>query len=249
MADLLIVDNDKVAINEIASIVQKSKYRFLSIYKSNTAKRGMLLLKQSQPSALILDLSLPDMDGIKFGRAALQLYPSLPVIVVTQLKMFNLAQNALNSGFSSYLLKPLTKNELIETFDRVLTPTISKEINQGLKSNQALSTDLTNPIESAIQFIQNQYHETLTLKQVSDKVYLSPSYLSRLFKEETGMTVVEYLLFVRVQKAKDLLRLSSLPIEAIAHHTGFANPSYFATAFKKLVGKTPSEYREQFHWK
>ncbi|AMQ20904.1 hypothetical protein A0V43_08370 [Geobacillus sp. JS12] len=59
---------------------------------------------------------------------------------------------------------------------------------------------------------------------------------------------VEYLSFVRVQKAKSLLRFSSLPIEVIAHNTGFSNPGYFATTFKKIVGKTPSEYREQFYF-
>jgi YesN/AraC family two-component response regulator len=93
------------------------------------------------------------------------------------------------------------------------------------------------------------YGYALTLKEVANQVYLSPSYFSRLFKEEVGMTFVEYLSFVRVQKAKTLLRVSSLPIEIIANNTGFSNASYFATAFKKLVGKTPREYREQFHFK
>ncbi|MGG3007396.1 MULTISPECIES: helix-turn-helix domain-containing protein [Geobacillus] len=92
------------------------------------------------------------------------------------------------------------------------------------------------------------YGYSLTLKEVADQVYLSPSYFSRLFKEEVGMTFVEYLSFVRVQKAKSLLRFSSLPIEVIAHNTGFSNPGYFATTFKKIVGKTPSEYREQFYF-
>lgn len=250
MAELLIVDNDQLARREICTMIKESKYHFLSIYESSTVQRGLLLLKQSQPSALIIDLSLPDMDGIKFGRTALQLYPTLPVIVVTQLKMFELAQDAINSGFSSYFLKPLSKNELIETFDRVLAPEISSEINIGTnkQSGQFLS-DIKNPIESTIQYIQLNYGEQLTLKGIADLVYLSPSYFSRLFKEDTGMTFVEYLSFVRVQKAKGMLRLSSLPIEVIANNTGFANSSYFATTFKKIVGKTPSEYREQFHWK
>ncbi|MDQ0218701.1 AraC family transcriptional regulator [Peribacillus cavernae] len=249
MAELLIVDNDQHARNEISSIISESKYNFLSIYEASTVQRGLLLLKQSQPSALIIDLSLPDMDGIKFGRTALQLYPSLPIIVVTQLKMFELAQQAMNSGFSSYLLKPLSKNELLETFDRVLTPEISSAVNQVInKGSGSFITDLKNPIESAIQFIQLNYGESLTLKQISNQVYLSPSYFSRLFKEDTGMTFVEYVSFVRVQKAKGMLRLSSLPIEVIANNTGFANSSYFATAFKKIVEKTPSEYRDQFHW-
>ncbi|WP_026691829.1 helix-turn-helix domain-containing protein [Peribacillus kribbensis] len=248
MAELLIVDNDQMARQEVSCKIRESKYHFLSIYEASTVQRGSLLLKQNQPSALIMDLSLPDMDGIQFGRTALQLYPTLPIIVLTQLKMFELVQKAMNSGFSSYLLKPVSKNELIETFDRVLAPEISSQVHYGINhSSGEFVTDLKNPIDSAIQYIQMNYGESLTLKAISNRVYLSPSYFSRLFKEETGMTFVEYVMFVRVQKAKGMLRLSSLPVEVIANNTGFANSSYFATAFKKLVGKTPTEYREQFH--
>jgi two-component system, response regulator YesN len=248
MAEILIVDDDKYARKEIRTFIEKSKFRFLTIYEANTAQRGMTLLKQNRPSILILDITLPDMDGIKLGRSALQLYPDLPVIVVTQLKMFEFVQKAINSGFSAYLLKPLSKNELYETLDRVLPMGLNREINQTINGNSKFSSDLKNPIESAIQFIQMNYGYSLTLKEVADQVYLSPSYFSRLFKEEVGMTFVEYLTFVRVQKAKSLLRFSSLPIEIIAHNTGFSNPSYFATTFKKMVGKTPSEYRDQFYF-
>ncbi|AGE21890.1 two-component response regulator [Geobacillus sp. GHH01] len=248
MAEILIVDDDKYARTEIRTFIEESKFRFLTIYEANTAQRGMTLLKQNRPSVLILDISLPDMDGIRFGRSALQLYSDLPVIVVTQLKMFEFVQEAINSGFSAYLLKPLSRNELYETLERILPMGLNREINQTINGNRNFSSDLKNPIESAIQFIQMNYGYSLTLKEVADQVYLSPSYFSRLFKEEVGMTFVEYLSFVRVQKAKSLLRFSSLPIEVIAHNTGFSNPGYFATTFKKIVGKTPSEYREQFYF-
>ncbi|WHY72038.1 response regulator transcription factor [Fictibacillus enclensis] len=248
MSELLIVDNDKQCRKEVCAIIQESKYSFLSIYESSTAHRGMLLLKQSKPSALMIDISLPDTDGIAFGKIALQLYPDLPIIVMTQLKMFELVQSSINAGFLGYLLKPLSKNELIETLDRVLIPVLSKSINQVMKSNEEpFTADLKNPIGSAIQYMQIYYSEPLTLKGVADKVYLSPSYFSKMFKEETGMTFVEYLSFVRVQKAKSLLRMSTLPIEVIANNAGFANSGYFATTFKKLTGITPSDYREQFH--
>jgi two-component system, response regulator YesN len=248
LAEILIVDNDKDTRKEIRTFIEESKFRFLTIYEANTAQRGMILLKQNRPSTLILDISLPDMDGIKFGRSALQLYSDLPVIVVTQLKMFEFVHEAINSGFSAYLLKPLSKNELYQTLDRVLPQGLNQTLNQTIDIHNNFSSDLKNPIESAIQFIQMNYRNSLTLKEVADKVYLSPSYFSRLFKEEVGMTFVEYLSFVRVQKAKSLLRFSSLPIEIIANHAGFANPGYFATIFKKIVGKTPREYRDKFQF-
>jgi two-component system, response regulator YesN len=246
LSELIIVDNDKQSRKEVCSLIGESKYRFLSIYESSSASRAMLLLKQSKPSALMIDLSLPDMNGIAFGKTALQLYSDMPIIVMTQLKMFDLVQASINAGFMGYLLKPLATNELIETLDRVLIPVLSKNVNQAM-NREEFTVDLKNPIGSAIHYIQLNYSEPLTLKGLADKVYLSPSYFSRMFKEDTGMTFVEYLSFIRVQKAKGLLRMSSLPIEVIANNSGFANSGYFATAFKKLLGITPSEYRDKFY--
>jgi two-component system response regulator YesN len=108
------------------------------------------------------------------------------------------------------------------------------------------SVDLANPIESVLRYIHNNYHLPLTLNEVASMVYLSKSHFSRLFKNVTGMTFVEYLTQVRIQKSKYLLKTSSLPIDVIAHKTGFSNASYFATIFKRLEGKTPKEYRELF---
>ncbi len=250
MAEVLLVDNDKQSRQEFCQIIQASKYNFLSVYESSTADRALFLLKQNKPSCMVVDLSLPDMDGIKLGRTALEMYPDLPVVVVTHLKMFSLVQDAINAGFSAYLLKTLSKDNLVETFERVLTPELSKQINNFMNRGKGgIVSDLSKPIESAIHIIQERYSESLTLKNVSNQVYLSPSYFSRMFKDETGKSFVEYLAFVRMQKAKTTLRLSSLPIEVIANNTGFTTAGYFATTFKKHVGVTPSEYRDQFYWK
>lgn len=249
MAELLIVDSCKETRREIRFLIENSQYNFLTIYESSVAKRGLMLLKQSQPSALLLDLSLPDMDGLAFGKLALEMYPDLPIIVVSQIKMFELAQQTINAGFSAYLLKPLSKNELLGTFERVLDSKIIKEVNQSLNEGEKFITDLRNPIESAVQYIQLNFSEQITLKNLADLVYLSPSYFSKLFKDETGFTFVEYLAWIRVQKAKDMLRMSLLPIDVIANNTGFNNSGYFATTFRRLEGKTPSQYRDQFYWK
>ncbi|MGD6875688.1 response regulator transcription factor [Bacillus infantis] len=247
MSEVLIVDNDKQSRTHLRSIIEESEYSFLSIYEASTAQRGLILLKQNKPNCVIMDLSLPDMEGVKFGYTALQLYPGLPIIIVTQLKMFELVQESINSGFSAYLLKPLTKTEIIEVFNRVLTPELSKRVNGVLKKDEIFS-DPGNPIDSAIKYIQDNYHASLTLKSIADSVYLSPSHFSRMFKEQLGMTFVEYLAFIRIQKAKSLLRLTSFSVEVIANNTGFSTAGYFSTTFKKVVGVTPSEYRDRFSW-
>lgn len=122
MPEVFLVDNDKQSRHEFCQIIKDSKYNFLSIYESSTANLALFLLKQNNPSCMVIDLSMPDMDGIKLGPTALEKYPDLPVVVVTYLKMFSLVQDAISAGFTANLMKALSKMDLVETFERVLTP-------------------------------------------------------------------------------------------------------------------------------
>lgn len=245
LAVLLIVDDEVENRQEIRYIVEESQYNYLSIYESDSAERGLVLFKQIKPSIVILDLSLPDMDGIQLGKLMSEHDPHVPIIVLTYLKMFEMAQAAINAGFYRYFLKPVSKFELLTAFDKLFLSNLVKEPISLRKAEQP-QIDLGNPIKSVIDYIHGHFHEPITLKEVADRVYLSTSHFSRLFKAEMGVTFIEYLTKYRVEQSKKLLKMTSLPIEVIANNTGFANAGYFATTFKRLEGKTPSEYRNLF---
>ncbi|PLR97559.1 DNA-binding response regulator [Bacillus sp. T33-2] len=249
MAGLLIVDDDIETRQAVRSIIQGSPFSDLPIWEEETAEKGMERLKDKQPSFLLLDLSLPDMDGIALGKKALDIDPEIHVIAVTHLQMFQTVQVCINAGFSAYLLKPLSKGELLQIFARLhtaelLQASITHLNNKDQHIGEVLEKDLGNPIQTAIKYIQLNYHKPLHLKEVADMVYLSPSHFSRLFKEEAGLTFIEYLTDYRLDKSKHLLRMTSMPIEVIASMTGFASSAYFSTSFKRKEGQTPSEYRQ-----
>ncbi|BAD74267.1 two-component response regulator (plasmid) [Geobacillus kaustophilus HTA426] len=246
MSDLLIIDSDDKARIDIRKKIEDSPFHYLNIHEASMAREGLQLIKQIQPCVIIMDISLKDEDGISFGKSVIQLYPAIRILIVSHLQMFEIVQSAINAGFSGYYLKPISRTELLSGLERILTPsldTMKTKANQHYGKGME-SIDLANPIESALRYIQDNYHLPLTLNEVASMVYLSQSHFSRLFKSATGMTFVEYLTQVRIQKSKYLLKMSSLPIDVIAHKTGFSNASYFATTFKRLEGKTPTEYRE-----
>lgn len=249
LAGLLIIDDELESRQEIRLAIEESPYQYLSVYESDSGENGLFLLKQNRPSILILDISLPDMDGIEVGKKALELNPRIAVIVLTHLKMFELAQAAINAGFARYFLKPLNKMELISSLEKLLNADLireTQELRKTTSGSEDVEIDLGNPIQSAVRFIQKHYHEPIKLNDVADGVYLSASHFSRLFKAEMGMTFIEYLTKYRVEQSKKLLKMTLLPIEVIASNTGFANASYFSTTFKRLEGKTPTEYRNLF---
>ncbi len=100
-------------------------------------------------------------------------------------------------------------------------------------------------IEKAIEYINENYEERLTLEDVADHVYLSSTYFSRIFNQELGMSFNGYLNKVRIDKAKALLLHGNMSLADISATVGFIDQSYFTKVFKKLTGMTPNEYRKK----
>lgn len=105
-------------------------------------------------------------------------------------------------------------------------------------------TKLRKVIRDVERIIQNRYKENITIKQLSDEVYMSPSHLQCIFKKETGSTINDYITVVRIEKAKELLKKPDLKIYDVSNLVGYQDTNYFAKVFKKVVGVNPAEYRE-----
>ncbi|MFD2611185.1 response regulator transcription factor [Paenibacillus gansuensis] len=100
------------------------------------------------------------------------------------------------------------------------------------------------PIEKALQFIEENYNRSITLQDTADLLYLNPSYLSRLFHEETGETFSKYIVRVRMRRAKELLKNTPLKVYEIADRVGYKDFRHFAKTFKETEGITPAQYRD-----
>lgn len=102
-----------------------------------------------------------------------------------------------------------------------------------------------NFIEKAKEFINGSFAlEDLNLGSISEKVSVSPGYLSQLFKQVEGISCVEYITKIRINNAKRLLKETNLKTYEIAEKSGYVDPQYFSTCFKKIVGVSPTDYRD-----
>lgn len=93
------------------------------------------------------------------------------------------------------------------------------------------------------QYVEEHLGDQLSLNRIAESVYLSPSYLSRLYKRVTGSKLSEYIAGRRLDRAQELLRRGELKIHEIAKELGFDSPAYFTHFFKKMTNRTPQEYR------
>lgn len=100
-------------------------------------------------------------------------------------------------------------------------------------------------VQSAVDYIRNHYQQRLTLEGIAQKVYVSPSYLSRLFKKEIGCTVIELLTKVRIEEAKKVFHDPKYTVRQVAAEIGFEDANYFSKVFRRLEGITPSEYKQK----
>lgn len=98
--------------------------------------------------------------------------------------------------------------------------------------------------EKIMSFIEEHYHEEVNLDQLAEEIHLSKSYISRIFHQETGGRLVDYLTARRIKQACRLLGTTDLPVEQIGIAVGFPNASYFNQLFKRVLGTTPLKYRK-----
>ncbi|MOA08594.1 HTH-type transcriptional regulator YesS [compost metagenome] len=135
-------------------------------------------------------------------------------------------------------LSQIQEPQLILTWfqDRVCAPFL-KEL--GGRSD----TQVKRLIEQAMLYLQDNYMKDISLDNCADHIGTNPFFLSKTFKQVTGKNFIDYLTGLRLDKAKELLRDSSMKINDVAVQVGYQH-SYFNRIFKKLEGMTPSRYRE-----
>jgi len=96
----------------------------------------------------------------------------------------------------------------------------------------------------AINFVKQNYMKKITLEEVANHVYLSPSYFSKIFKEEMKSNFNTYLNHIRIEMSKKLLMDDSIDLVDVSNLVGYEDQSYFSKVFKKITGVSPGKYRE-----
>lgn len=149
-------------------------------------------------------------------------------------------------GGDLQILEQVTENKETLATEKGAEDYICRLLETAISEREGISKDKNGKhVSDIIEYIEANYtNEELNLNMVAEYVNFSPSHLSAIFSQETGKTFIKYLTDLRIKKAKELLRCTSMRSSEICEAVGYKDPHYFSYLFKKNVGLSPIEYRE-----
>lgn len=233
MFTILLADDD----NEF-----RQEFRmFFDDYRVLEARNGREVLeilgKPHVVDLVILDERMPEMTGTDALAEIKRIQPDLYTIILTGHSSEYVAIKALKAHTDDYFIKSVGIKKLKKIIDNLLT---ERTYRDGLEGD-----DTAAKVEKIREYIERNADKVISLADIARVVYLTPKYISRIFKEYTGMTFNQYKLSVKVKLAKKFLLDSTRGVNQIANELGYKNAESFIRIFKKEEACTPGEYRER----
>ena len=223
---------------------------------------GLRIILELRPDIVITDIRMPGLDGIQMIERLQNKCDAL-FIILTAYNSFEYARKALRYGVVEYISKPLDELEfqtlLVRTcakvaqrkeYEKVKVQMEKMDDSRIMLFQEYLRGDQSvqkSHVSRAVHFIESNFSDDIGVQEISKGLQMSESYLSRLFKDETGYTIGDYLLNYRIKQACLLLDDSSAKIYEVANQVGFRDQRYFSVLFKKIVGITPREFQNKLN--
>lgn len=246
MYKVVIVDDNIAAVEMIATMISWDTLNCSVVGVAYDGARGQALIIAQKPDIIISDIHMPGLDGLKMIETTKNSSPHSRVIFVSAYDDFNYAKKALSLHASEYLLKPFRSSELMQCVMQVIeeiqvaSPMISPSTIAG---NSQKTDNLT--VNHMLEYVRVHISSPLTLATLSQHFGLCPSYISTLIKKETGKKFTDWVVDLRIEFAKQLLKDPLHNVQEIANLVGYNHYVTFYNLFVKNVGMPPTAYRKQ----
>lgn len=226
MLRAMIADDEPAVGKLIRYFLNEEQMPIQIIAEVGDGQAALDTILTQHPDLVFLDIQMPVMTGLDVIERAKREHCTAKFIVITAYSVFEYAQSALRLGADDLLLKPINGQQLIAAINRAV----------GMKFSS------NRQVNDILLYLGDHLGESLTLNDIAEKFYISSYHLSHLFKKYMGMTCIECVHWMRIEKAKDLLINTNKSIKEISEQTGYSNLNNFYMHFKKLTGMTPKSY-------
>jgi AraC family L-rhamnose operon transcriptional activator RhaR len=178
----------------------------------------------------------------------LQSFFSEEVDNIKNIKLLNCESNVIEhiyeKMYTEFKLKDKGYIEILRAYVIELLITIFRLYEKSRNTNRNTETEKRQIVDKVIKYMRDNYSNDIKLEDLSTMAFLSPNYFSKLFKECTSTTISEYIQKLRVEEACKLLKNTDKKIIDISFQVGYKDIKFFNQIFKRIIGKTPGEYRK-----
>lgn len=245
---LLVEDNDELR-RELELILGKH----FQVFEAKNGQQGLEKAMLIFPDLIITDLIMPEMDGLAMSReikSNINLN-HIPIFMLTVLQNRSQKIESLETGISEYLEKPIDINLLIAKVVNSLT--WQKKLQKKYQEESELETAVQFRNESDEKFIKEMEafilerikDESFSVHDIGERFNMSRTSLYMKLKNLIDLSPQDLIINTRLKYAKNLLLKTKKNIKEVAYESGFSNPKYFSTSFKKFYDMTPSQYRSK----
>jgi YesN/AraC family two-component response regulator len=233
---VLLIDDENPVHLAIRSLIDWPSLGMRAPQSAYNGQEGLKCMERLHPDIAFVDMNMPLMGGADFLQVASRNHPYCQYIVVSGYDDFQYAKAAIRAGAVDYLLKPIDRSEL----ERALKKAVSRLPERAPAPEEQTPAEV---IAAVRDYIDRHYQSDIKVEDLAERFFFSKEYLTRLFRNQYGCPIYEYVLQVRMNNAKEYLLNPSLTIQQIAERMGYSNANYFGKAFKRRYGLTPSEFR------
>jgi len=210
------------------------------------------LIEEATPDIAVIDCGFNVSTGLELLTKMKLKFPHIPIIFLSSISSENLVIKIFRAGARDFIKKPVSNEYLRRKIEKLLEiKRLSREvrssytpIHESSEESSSVARNLPSNIICALQYIENNISDNVSLSSLSKEANLSKHHFCRVFKKYTGKSPKRFIIDQKIEKAKNLLMEVDNTVSIVAWETGFNDLSSFIKHFKRTSGVTPSDYRK-----
>ena len=244
MYKVLIVEDDMAIRFIYRNLKEWDKNGFYIAAEAENGKRALELLKTEKFDMMLLDVVLPEMDGLELLEVLEKNELYIPTVIASTYNEFEYARKGMQHGALDYLVKPVSREDLDKCLGK-LRKKLDKEENEyrirklltacGLDMEHSFAQKIEKYMENDIDF---------SMGSMAEYFGLSKDYFGKVFHQENGCTFQQFAMKYKMEQAKSLLLDTDMKIYEISESLGYKTTDYFTKLFRDYTGISPQRYRK-----
>lgn len=253
MYQILVAEEDAIDRQTLCACLEKQFGEYCMVLSAGSGTEAVELFERYCPQVVILNVNLPGLSGLEAARRIRQSGSACGILFLTDCDNFSLAREAILLRAVDCLPKPWSEEELAQAVGAVLR--LLGEYGEALDAclltgegigpgEQSRTSHRLEKVREGIDaFIRDHYATDLSMQSVARAMNYSDAYFCKLFKQCFEVNFSAYLNEYRIDRAKELLQSTRLNVREVSTACGYSDSNYFTRVFKRITGRTPSEYR------